>query len=301
MERYNHLNTYLKSKFGERVLKICVDGGFSCPNRDGTKSTSGCIFCSGLGSGEHLASFKSIPEQVNYWINYKKSRADKFIVYFQSFSGTYGSLELLKQKYDSAISTSDKIVGLDIATRPDCITNKVCDMLKKFNKRLPVCVELGLQTANNKSGEIINRCYSTQDFENAVTLLVKGGIEVVAHIMVGLPEESHCDIVQTIKFLNLLPISGIKIHSTYVLKGTTLENLYNNGLYTPITKEEYLNELEYIITHLRPDIIIHRLTGDPPKNLLIAPKWCSNKKTILNGIEKILKEKELYQGIFYKK
>lgn len=301
MNRYNHLNEYLKAKFGGRTLKICVDGGFTCPNRDGTKSTNGCLFCSGRGSGEHLKTNKSIREQINEAIEYKKARANKFVVYFQSFSNTYAPLLDLKQKYDEAITANEKVVGLDIATRPDCISDDVLGLLAKINQKLHVFVELGFQTASNSTGDKINRCYTNSDFKTAVERLVSSGIEVVAHIMVGLPGETHEDIVNTINFLNATPISGIKIHSTYILKGTGLEELFNRGLYSPLTNLEYMDELIYIITHLRPDIIIHRLTGDPPKNLLIAPEWTLHKKQIVNGIEKRLKADNLHQGILYKK
>ena len=299
-QRYNHLNNYLKEKFGERVLKICVNGGFTCPNRDGTKGIGGCLFCSGLGSGEHLSSNKSITEQLEeYFSSYKADRANKFIVYFQSFSNTYADVEHLRKVYAEAISDRIEIVGLEVATRPDCVTEEICLLLNEFKAKVDVVVELGLQTASNEIGNIINRCYTTQDFITATTLLNKYNIETVAHVMVGLPTQTHEDIVDTINLINSSPVKGIKIHSTYVVKGTGLEKLYCEGSYTPPKQEEYLNELKYIITHLRPDIVLHRLTSDPPKDIFIAPDWNLKKKPILNGIEKILKEENLKQGIFY--
>ena len=298
--RYNKLNEYLKAKFGERVLKICVDGKFSCPNRDGSKGINGCLFCSRLGSGEHLNCNLSIKEQIdNYFKSYKVERANKFIVYFQSFSNTYASLDYLHKVYSQAVSGRKEIVGLQIATRPDCVTREICELLSELNQKVSVVVELGLQTANDKTGEIINRQYSTQDFTTATELLAQYDIETVAHIMVGLPGETHADVTNTITFLNNSKIKGIKIHATYVVKGAGLELMYNEGMFIPPTQEYYMDELECILTHLRPDIVIHRLTGDPPKNLLISPEWSLKKKPILNGIEKRLKEKDLYQGIYY--
>lgn len=294
-ERYNKLNIALKNKFGERTLKICIDGGFTCPNRDGTKSFTGCIFCSELGSGEHTRHFLPIAEQVKAHLeSYRGKRANKFIVYFQNFSNTYADIQTLKERYDSAL-VSDKIVGLQVATRPDCVNEEVCTLLSEYAKTLAVTVELGLQTASDEIGLTINRCYTTQDFINAVNLLHKHNIEVVCHIMVGL-NETRQDILNTIKLINLLKVEGVKIHSTYVVKNTALEKLYLNNEYTPITLEYYLDTLCFIISHLSPDVVIHRLSGDAPKNLLVAPLWNTHKKLVLNGIEKLLKQKDLYQG-----
>lgn len=298
-ERYLHLNKHLKDKFGERVLKICVDGSFTCPNRDGTKSKAGCIFCSEKGSGDHLLSTYSISNQVtNYFNSYKSERANKFIIYFQNFSNTYDTIENLKAKYDAAL-IDDRIVALAVATRPDCINEDVVKLLKSYSEKYYVFVELGLQTSNEEIGKRINRCYSNNDFTNAVTLLNKYDIDVVAHIMCGLPGESFEDIQNTVSFINKHKISGIKIHSTYVVKNTALANMYYNNTYTPITLEYYLDCLTYIISNINPNIVIHRISGDAPKDLLIAPEWNLHKKWILNGFDKILKEKNIYQGINY--
>lgn len=299
MERYNKLNTYLKRKFGERTLKVCVDGGFTCPNRNGAKSCDGCLFCSTLGSGEHLTQNESIENQIKKVLDYKKDRAQKFIVYFQSFSNTYAPIAVLKEKYYQAINTSDKLVGINIATRPDCINKEVVKLLHEINQILPVTVELGFQTANESIGEIINRHYTNNDLILAVNSLFDAGIETVVHIMVGLPNETDEDIANTINLINSLPISGIKIHATYVVRGAKLHKLYQNNSYVPITKDYYLDKLIFILTHIRPDIIIHRITGDPPKEIFVAPEWITHKKHILNSVDKILKEKNLYQGIFY--
>ena len=297
--RYNKLNKYLKGKFGERTLKICVDGGFTCPNRDGTISTGGCIFCSERGSGEHIKSVNNISEQIqNYFKSYRAERANKFIVYFQNFTNTYDTIQNLKNKYDAALIDS-RIVGLSVATRPDCINEDVCKLLHSYLDKYYVCVELGLQTSNDKIGNIINRGYNSIQFTNAVNLLNKYNIDVVVHLMVGLPTETFDDIKNTVSFINNHKIQGIKIHSTYVVKETKLANLYQNNQYTPITLEYYLDCVTYILTHISPNIVVHRISGDAPKDLLLAPDWNLHKKWILNGLEKKLKEENLWQGKYY--
>lgn len=298
-KRYNHLNEYLKNKFGERTLKICVDGGFTCPNRDGKIGTGGCIFCSERGSGDHMDSTLSIKKQVEeYFKSYRAKRANKFIVYFQNYTNTYDSIENLKKKYDAAL-IDDRIVGIAIATRPDCINEEIAQLIKSYSNKYYVWVELGLQTSNDNIGKIINRGYNTRQFSRVVDILNKYNIDVVAHIMVGLPNETKNDIKNTVKFINNSKIAGIKIHSTYIVKNTILENMYLNGEYTPITLEYYLDCLTYIITHINSNIVIHRISGDAPKNLLIAPEWNLHKKWILNGFEKILKNENLFQGKYY--
>ena len=300
-ERYNHLNTYYKNKFGERTLKICIDAGFTCPNRDGTLSNSGCIFCSEKGSGELIKySNQHIENQVTNFLNsYRGKRANKFIAYFQNFTNTYDTLENLKEKYDSALNASDKIVGLSVATRPDCITEEIAKLLASYLDKYNVSVELGLQTSNNNIGNIINRCYSSSQFTEAVKILRKYNIEVIAHMMIGLPTETFDDIKNTVDFINKHDIQGLKIHSTYIVKNTILADMYFNKKYEPITLEYYLDSLAYVITHIRKDLIIHRISGDAPKDLLVAPEWNLHKKWILNGFEKLLKEQDFWQGKFY--
>ena len=298
--RYYKLNEYLKEKFGERTLKICVDGGFNCPNRDGTISIGGCIFCSEKGSGEHIQSAHNIFEQVqNYFKSYKAERANKFIAYFQNFTNTYDTIQNLKEKYDAAL-IDDRIVGLSVATRPDCINEEVCQLLQSYSSRYYVSVELGLQTSNDRIGNFINRGYTTQQFMNSVTLLHQYHIDIVAHIMIGLPGETFEDIKSTVEIINQLPIQGLKIHCTYVVKNTRLAEMYQKGDYTPISLEDYLNSVCYVLTHLSPSIVIHRVSGDAPKDLLLAPEWNLHKKWILNGLDKKMKEQDLYQGKYYK-
>lgn len=298
VNRYNKLNEYLKNKFGERTLKICIDGGFTCPNRDGTVGNSGCIFCSERGSGDHIGKQNDISEQVKkYFSSYKSERANKFIVYFQNFTNTYDSVSNLKEKYDAAL-IDDRIVGLEIATRPDCINEDICKLLASYTNKYYVCVELGLQTSNEKTAKFINRGYENAVFTAAVRMLKQYGIDVVTHIMIGLPGETMDDLTNTIDFVNRHSIDGIKIHNVYVVKNTVLADLYYNGLYSPMGFDEYLECLVYAITHLRPDIVIHRISGDAPKDLLIAPEWNVHKKWVLNGLDRVLKEKDLWQGKF---
>ena len=300
LERYKHLNKYLKNKFGERTLKICIDGGFTCPNRDGRVGYGGCAFCSERGSGEHIVPDKISNQVKHYFSSYKAERANKFIAYFQNFTNTYDSIENLKMKYDSAL-IDDRIVALAIATRPDCISEDVCKLLKSYSEKYYVWVELGLQTSNENTGKIINRCYTDEQFSVAVSLLNKYNIDVVTHIMVGLPGENFDDIKNTVNFVNNHSIQGLKIHSTYVVKNTRLADMYFNGKYTPISLEYYLDCASYILTHISPDIVIHRVSGDAPKDLLIAPDWNLHKKWIINGLDKLLRDKDLYQGMDYKK
>lgn len=298
-ERYKHLNKYLKEKFGERTLKICIDGGFTCPNRDGRCGTGGCIFCSEKGSGDLINYDQNISNQVkNYFLSYRSKRANKFIAYFQSFTNTYDTIDNLKSKYDSAL-IDDRIVGLEVATRPDCINEDIARLLSSYKRTHYVCVELGLQTSNDSIGNFINRGYSSVQFTKAVNILSKYGIDVVAHMMVGLPGESFDDIKNTVNFINAHSVQGIKIHSTYVVKNTKLAKLYFNGQYIPITLEYYLNCLTYIITHLNPNIVIHRISADAPKDLLVAPDWNLHKKWVLNRFEKILINENLWQGKYY--
>ena len=298
LKRYNRLTEYLKNKFGERTLKICIDGCFTCPNRDGTCGKGGCIFCGERGSGEHLRNM-DIPSQISAFLNsYRGERANKFICYFQNYTNTYDSIENLKAKYDSAL-IDDRIVALAIATRPDCITEEIAKLIASYKSKYYVWVELGLQTSNDVTAKLINRGYTSDVFTKAVEILNKYEIDVVTHVMVGLPNETFEDVRNTIDFINKHNIQGIKIHATYIIKGTALEKMYYDGLYTPISYEEYMDALVYIITHISKDIVVHRINSDAPKDLLVAPEWNLHKKLIMNGLDKILKDDNLYQGIYY--
>lgn len=295
IKRYNQFNDWLKTKFGERTLKICIDGGFTCPNRDGTKGCGGCSFCGERGSGENTKRIDIATQVKNHLASYRGVRANKFIAYFQNFTNTYDTIENLKNKYDSAL-VDDRIVALAIATRPDCINEDIVKLLKSYTDKYYVYVELGLQTVNEKVAEKFNRGYSNNEFKNAVELLHKYGIDVVTHIMVGLPFEEKDDISNTVDFINSLPIMGVKIHSTYIIKGTRLEELYNDKKYTPLELDTYVNSVCYILSHLNPDVVICRITGDAPKDILVEPQWNSRKKIILNSITKALEENNVFQG-----
>lgn len=299
MERYRHLNEYYKEKFGERTLKICVDGGFTCPNRDGTKGYGGCIYCSERGSGELINNCGDIEKQVkHYFTTYRAERANKFIVYFQNFTNTYDTIENLKKKYDSAL-IDDRIVGISIGTRPDCITEEIAKLLKSYTNKYYVCVELGLQTSNDKIGNLINRGYTSKQFTEAVKILNKYNIDVVAHIMVGLPTETKQDIQDTVNFINSHKLEGVKIHSTYVVENTKLADMYKNGEYKALDLDDYIETLIDIIVHLKPELIIHRISGDAPKDILVAPYWNKHKMWILHGFEKRFRARDLWQGKYY--
>ena len=297
---YNYLNNFLKNKFGERTLKICVDGNFTCPNRDGKCGLGGCIFCSERGSGEQLDKTKSIEDQVRKTLNYKKDRANKFIVYFQNYTNTYDSIDNLRRKYDSAL-LDDRIVGLAIATRPDCVDENVVRLLKEYQEKYYVWVELGLQTSNDKTARIINRGYDTNVYLKALKLLNDNNIDVVTHIMIGLPGENFKDLKNTIDFLNCCNYQGIKIHSTYIVKNTVLEKMYKSGEYIPIEFEDYMDKLIYVITHIPKNIVIHRFSGDSPKDLLVAPEWTLHKKKVMNELNNRMKKENLYQGMYYER
>lgn len=299
--RYKHLNIYLKEIFGERTLKICIDGGFTCPNRDGTCGIGGCIFCGEKGSGEQLKKLPIKKQIENHLNSYRGERANKFIAYFQNFTNTYDTIENLKRKYEEALNADSRIVGLEVATRPDCITEQIVELLESYTSKYYVCVELGLQTSNDEIGKVINRGYNSEVFTEAVRILRKHNINVVAHIMVGLPSEQTEGIEQTVNFINNHDIQGIKIHSCYVIKGTKLCKLYEQKLYKPITFDYYIDRLVYIITHLRKDIIIHRVSGDAPKDLLVAPEWNLHKRKVLAELDRRLRVENLYQGMFFGK
>lgn len=300
MESYNKLNAFLKERFGGRVLKICIDGGFTCPNRDGKCGVGGCSFCGERGSGENTKPIDIKSQVSRHLDSYRGDRADKFIAYFQNFTNTYADVATLREKYDSAL-ISDKIVALAIATRPDCVDESVVSLLQEYKDRgLYVWVELGLQTINEAVAKDINLGYTKEQFLRSVDLLASAGIDVVTHIMLGLPGEKESDTKDIVDFVNNTKVSGIKVHSTYVIEGTRLASTYKEGKYLPITLDDYVERVLYILTHIRRDIVVHRITGDAPKDLLIAPDFSRHKKQVLNRIENTMKNDGLYQGIYYK-
>lgn len=291
---YNNSSSYFRGKYGKRLQKICIDGGFTCPNRDGKCGTGGCIFCGERGAGEHTQDNLSIREQV-LWHLERRGENEIFVAYFQSYTNTYAPIEILKERYDAA--TFDKrVIALAVGTRPDCIDEDVAGLLASYKDRIDVWVELGLQTSRNDTGILINRGYDSEDYLRAVEILKRHQIEVITHMIVGLPGEDMSDAIATARFIGASGVNGIKIHSIYVSKGTLLAEMYNKKLYTPPTLEEYVRTVGEIIAILPKDMIIHRMTGDCPPGLLIAPKWNGDKNAMIDGINKYLADNELYQG-----
>lgn len=298
MERIYTLNQYLKNTFGEKVYKLSLDGGFTCPNRDGSIGFGGCIFCSEGGSGDFAADRRlSIKEQIESAkkIFSCKNTGRKYIAYFQAFTGTYAPLSYLEQIYREAILPTE-IVGLAIGTRPDCLGPEVLSLLSSFNKEKPVFLELGLQTVHEKTAAFIRRGYQLPVFEQAVYDAKRAGLNVVCHVILGLPGESKQEMLETIGYLNRLPIDGIKLSMLHILKGTDLADYYNKHPFPVFEKDAYIQLVADCIEGLRSDIVIHRMTGDGPKDLLIAPLWSLHKRDVLNGIQKELKLRNTWQG-----
>lgn len=297
MERYNKLNDYLSSRFGRKVYKLAIDAGFSCPNRDGTLGTGGCIFCSQAGSGDFAESGTDVKKQLERAkerIRTKLPGGAGFISYFQSFTNTYAPAETLREMYYAAIE-DENIVALSVATRPDCISAECLALLGEINGIKPVFVELGLQTSNENTAEYINRCYKNEVFTDAVNRLRGKGVEVIVHVILGLPDESVEDMLNTVKFVSAHDVQGIKLQLLHVLRGTKLADTD----YTPMEMEEYFRVLGECLEHLRPDIVIHRLTGDGDKKILIAPLWSGDKHAVLNGFARYMEEHDIVQGRKY--
>lgn len=288
MEYYS-FNQYLRDKFGCKVYKISINGGFSCPNRDGTIDTRGCIFCSAGGSGDFAESPSlSITQQIENGKKRveKKIKSGKYIAYFQAFTNTYGPIDVLREKYFEAVNHPD-IVMLSIATRPDCLSSEVLSLLKEINKIKPVMVELGLQTIHEKTAKYIRRGYSLNVYDEAVRNLKNIGINIVVHLIIGLPFESKEDILESVKYVCDSGIDGIKLQLLHILKGTDLEKDYQNGLFSALSMEEYLDIIKSCVEIIPKNIVIHRLTGDGAKMDLIAPLWSADKKKVLNAINKL--------------
>ncbi len=300
-KRYYSLNYFLREKFGEKVFKISLDAGFSCPNRDGSISNRGCIFCSARGSGDFAGSrayniteqFEDIKTMMN-----KKWREGKYIAYFQAYTNTYAPVEELRRKYEEAISQPG-VVALAIATRPDCIDKKVIELLSEFNKKIYTWVELGLQTTKEETARIINRGYELKDFEAALRALRAEDIDVVVHTILGLPYEREEDMLNTVKYIASSDVQGIKLHLLHLMKNTPLVELYERGELKFLEEQQYIDLICSCITLLPKNMVIHRLTGDAPRNLLIGPLWSLKKWEILNAIDKTLEEKDLSQGLYF--
>lgn len=297
---YHSLDYEMKHRFGEKVYRVALNGGMTCPNRDGTLGNHGCIFCSSGGSGDFAAaSHLPIAEQIALQkaMICQKRPVHKFIAYFQAYTNTYAPVDYLEQIFTEAIADPEVVV-LSIATRPDCLPPAVLDLLARLNTVKPVWVELGLQTIHEDTAQLIRRGYPLSCFEEAVAGLRRRGIEVIVHTILGLPGESPEQMLATIKYLNHCDIQGIKLQLLHILKGTDLAKFYQNPAthFHALEMEEYVQLLIDCLEHLDPNIIVHRLTGDGPGELLIAPLWSSRKRTVLNRIHAALRERNTWQG-----
>ena len=300
-KRYNTIDRYYKAKYGKKVAKISLNGNFTCPNKDGSKGYGGCTYCSLSGSGDFagdkyhdlVTQFQEIKEIIKQkWPN------SLYMPYLQANSNTYGSLEKLKNTYEP-LTKLDDIVGISIATRADCFNEEIYQYLQELNKRIPIQIELGLQTVNPVTAEMINRGHTLEEFKEAVIRLHQIGVEIVVHIINGLPEETKEDMLKTIQYLNDLPIQGVKIHSLLIIKNTKMAKQYMKKPFPLLTLAEYVDITVSQIEQLRPDIIIHRLAADSGIDDLIEPLWTRKKLVVMNEIDKTLRKKDTYQGINY--
>ena len=301
---YNTLTEYYKQKYQAKIAKVSLNASFTCPNKDGKKGYGGCIFCSKLGSGDFAGNKdKPLKEQ---FIEVKEVMAKKwpnakFIAYLQANSNTYSTVENLSKIYKEVLDIDEDIIGLDIATRADCINLDIAKMLGKLNKEKKITVELGLQSSNDETKKFINQLETNDEFIHAINLLRNENIDIVLHIINGIPNESKEDMINTIKFINTLDIQGIKFHSLLILEHTKLGKMYKENPFKVLTLEEYVDIVTTQITYLRDDIIIHRLAADGVFSDLIEPKWTIKKMVVMNEIDKKLRKEKLYQGMKYKK
>ena len=299
---YRSLNEYYREIFGRKTAKISLDGGFTCPNRDGTCGDRGCLFCSAGGSGDFAENAAlSITEQVEKG---KAQTSDKwkdpaYVAYFQAFTNTYAPVEELRRKYEEALSC-EGVEGISIATRSDCLPDDVLELLFELNQKTRLWVELGLQTSDEDSAAFIRRGYPLSIFEKAVHDLAERNIPVIAHVIIGLPGETRETLLKTIDCVNRLPVQGIKLQLLHVLADSDLAEIYEAGNYSPLSKEEYISLVGDCIARLREDIVIHRLTGDGDRNTLLAPLWSLRKRDVLNSLHKYLKENNIRQGMSVK-
>ena len=294
--RYYSLNEYLTETFGDKVYKLALDIGCTCPNRDGTLETRGCIFCHN-GSSHFAETGIDLNTQIENAKNRVKSKTkkEKFIAYFQSFTNTYGDIDYLEKQFRTAIERDD-IVALSIGTRPDCLPPEILEMLENLNKIKPVWIELGLQTSNEKTAEYIRRYYPNSTYENAVKELKNRGITVITHIIIGLPNETKEDILNTVDFAVKSGTDGVKLQLLHILKDTDLYEDYKLGKVKVLSLEEYIDILFICIEKIPKNIVIHRITGDAPKKYLIEPQWSADKKMVLNTINKELEKRDIMQG-----
>ena len=299
---YHSLDYMLKERFGEKVYKLTLNGGMSCPNRDGKLGTGGCIFCSAGGSGDFAGDpAQSIDQQIAQQkeLICKKRPVNTFIAYFQAYTNTYAPVEYLRALFTQALSHPE-VAALSIGTRPDCLGEDVLDLLSQLNRIKPVWVELGLQTIHPATARYIRRGYPLSCFEEAVKNLHARDLDIIVHTILGLPGETTEQMLQTISFLNHQPIQGIKMQLLHVLKGTDLADDYLAGKFCVLSQEAYEDMVISCLEHQSPDNVVHRITGDGPRDLLIAPLWSSAKRTVLNEIHHQMKERNTWQGKYYK-
>lgn len=296
-KRYYSLNYFLRQKFGEKVIKISLDAGFTCPNRDGSKSRGGCIFCSPRGSGDFTMTSPDLSQQFEEAkvMMSKKWKKGKYIGYFQAYTNTYAPVKVLREKYYTILNKED-VVGLAIATRPDCLPEDVLELLEEINNKTYLWVELGLQTIHEETAKLINREYPLSDYINAVKELRKRNIDVVTHCILGLPGETKEDMLQTVDFVAHTDTQGIKLHLLHLMKDTPMVKLYEEGRLKLMEKDEYVDLVVDCLEILPPNMVIHRLTGDGPRDTLIGPKWSLNKWEVLNSIDGRLVERDTWQG-----
>ena len=291
-------NDYYREIFGEKLLKISIDGGFTCPNRDGTLSDKGCIFCSAGGSGDFAAKpdkdIKAQTAEAKARIA-EKWKNGKYMVYFQAFTNTYAPVDVLRQKYTAALEAAGA-AALSAATRPDCINEEITELFKELSQKYYVTVELGLQTSNEKTAGSINRRYKNEVYVNAVKMLNNAGIDVITHIILGLPGETREDMLKSVDFAVNSGTKGIKLQMLHILKGTELAEIYAKQPFKTFEKDEYISLVADIIERLPQDIVVHRITGDAPKNLMIEPWWSLNKRSVLNGAAKEFIKRNSWQG-----
>lgn len=300
MEKWLDLSSYCRKKYGRRLYRAALDGGFTCPTRDGTRGTGGCIFCSAEGSGEFAIPYHGQKLNQDELISSGNGAPGNYIAYFQAFTNTYGPIEKLRNLYVSALS-DPLFAGISIATRPDCLGQDVISLLKELKQHYPekiIWIELGLQTIHEKTAAFIRRGYSLDVFEEAVSRLHALGIEVIVHVILGLPDESKEMMLDTIRYLNRMPIQGVKLQSLQYLRGSDLGRMYLDGTFglKMLEEREYVDIVTDCIAWLRPDIVIHRLTGDGDKRILIGPLWACDKKHVLNEIRHVMKEKNYHEG-----
>ena len=301
-KRYHSLNYFLREKFGEKVFKISLDGGFSCPNRDGTISKGGCLFCSERGSGDFAGgrefSIKRQFQDVKTMMA-KKWKSGKYIAYFQAYTNTYAPVDVLQKKYEEALQ-EEGVVALAIATRPDCLGEEVLDLLETINKKYYVWIELGLQTSKDEVAKKINRGYKLQVFEDAIESLKKRNIDFVVHSIFGLPGEKKEDMLKTVDYIAHSGAQGVKFHLLHLMKNTPLVKLYEEGELEFLSQEDYIEILCKSVEMLPENMVIHRLTGDAPRELLIGPMWSLKKWEVLNAIDKAMVDNDVYQGKKFK-